>query len=127
MHVKMTRYRPTPVLPALLPVPTQSVANRNRALARRAVAEASAPGAPPLRLSALLVDPGWRSALSRELGNETTRQLEAFLHGEWAPGRKKVFPPREYIFQAFNACPFEQVGSVRVSVLTQLIGQRHMR
>lgn len=100
-----------------LHVPTQIVANRNRALARRAVAVASAPGAPPLRLSALLVEPGWRTALARELESDSTRQLESFLHSEWAPGRKTVFPPRECIFQAFNACPFEQVSVVGMSHL----------
>ncbi|GFR49253.1 hypothetical protein Agub_g11268 [Astrephomene gubernaculifera] len=94
----------------------QIAANHNRALARRAVAESSAPGAPPLSLSSLLVEPGWRAALEGELRGANVRQLEAFLRGEWGAGRKPVFPPQECIFQAFNACPFDQV---RVVILGQ--------
>ncbi|EFJ40573.1 hypothetical protein VOLCADRAFT_69325, partial [Volvox carteri f. nagariensis] len=91
-------------------------ANRNRALARRVLAESSAPGGPKLQLSALLVEPGWRSALAGELAGANLRQLDSFLGAEWAPGRKPVFPPKDCIFQAFNACPFYQV---RVVILGQ--------
>ncbi|GIL64197.1 hypothetical protein Vafri_18170 [Volvox africanus] len=88
----------------------QMTANRNRALARRAVSESSAPGGPPLRLSSLLVESSWKEVLAGELAGANMRQLEAFLQGEWAPGRKPVFPPKDCIFQTFNACPFDQVG-----------------
>ncbi|KXZ52659.1 hypothetical protein GPECTOR_9g704 [Gonium pectorale] len=103
-------------------------ANRNHALARRAVSVASAPGAAPLSLQSLLVEPSWREALAHELGTSSggggggrgaggaLRQLESFLAGEWAPGRKPVYPPREAVFAAFNACPFDQV---RVVILGQ--------
>ncbi|KAG2425257.1 hypothetical protein HXX76_013841 [Chlamydomonas incerta] len=102
----------------------QIAANRNRALARRAAAESAQPGGPPLRLSALLVEPGWRQALAPQLGlggggaaaAGSLSALEPFLAGEWAPGRKKVFPPQADIFAAFNACPFDQV---RVVILGQ--------
>ncbi|GIL88411.1 hypothetical protein Vretifemale_16384 [Volvox reticuliferus] len=94
----------------------QIIANRNRALARRAVSESNAPGGPTLRLSSLLVEQSWREVLAGELAGANMRQLEVFLQGEWAPGRKPVFPPKDCIFQAFNACPFDQV---RVVILGQ--------
>ncbi|GLI66874.1 hypothetical protein VaNZ11_010865 [Volvox africanus] len=94
----------------------QMIANRNRALARRAVSESNAPGGPPLRLFSLLVESSWREVLAGELAGANMKQLEAFLQGEWAPGRKPVFPPKDCIFQTFNACPFDQV---RVVILGQ--------
>ncbi|PNW71093.1 hypothetical protein CHLRE_17g746347v5 [Chlamydomonas reinhardtii] len=120
----------------------QIAANRNRALARRAAAEAAQPGAPPLRLSSLLVEPSWRLALAPQLGLPEAAAggdgggggggraagsssapapgslsvLEPFLAAEWGPGRKRVFPPQPDIFAAFNACPFDQV---RVVILGQ--------
>lgn len=101
-------------------------ANRNRALVRRAIAEAAAAGAeagagsgsapPALSLSTLLVEPTWRDSLGAELQKPYIKKLESFLHGEWAPGRKPVFPPKECVFAAFNACPFDKV---RVVILGQ--------
>ncbi|GLC46933.1 hypothetical protein PLESTM_001946900 [Pleodorina starrii] len=93
----------------------QVAANRNRALARRVVAEAAAGGSQP-SLSSLLVEPSWREALVSELRGSNLRQLESFLHTEWCSGRKPIFPPKECIFQAMNACPFDQV---RVVILGQ--------
>ncbi|KAG2492945.1 hypothetical protein HYH03_008853 [Edaphochlamys debaryana] len=94
----------------------QIAANRNRALARLAVTQASAPGAPPLALASLLTEPSWQEVLGPQLATPGMRSLEAFLRGEWAPGKKPVFPPRDAVFQAFNACPFDRV---RVVILGQ--------
>jgi uracil-DNA glycosylase len=96
----------------------QIIACRNRALARRVVAEAAAAGL-MLRLSSLLVEPTWNEALAAELGSAHMRQLESFLHAEWASGRKAIFPPKDCIFQAFNACPFNKVRT-RPSTLCAL-------
>ncbi|GIL64196.1 hypothetical protein Vafri_18170 [Volvox africanus] len=106
----LTREAAVEMEEGLFPTFWVMTANRNRALARRAVSESSAPGGPPLRLSSLLVESSWKEVLAGELAGANMRQLEAFLQGEWAPGRKPVFPPKDCIFQTFNACPFDQVG-----------------
>lgn len=49
------------------PPRVQVAANRNQALARLACSSADKPGAPPLELAALLVEPSWRAALEPEL------------------------------------------------------------
>ena len=62
------------------------------------VATASARGALP-ELQALLVEPTWREVLAAEFDKPGAKQLQQFLHREWA--EHKVFPPQAEIFR----CP----------------------
>ena len=66
------------------------------ATAAEVVAAASATGALP-ELQALLAEPTWREVLAAEFAKPSTKQLERFLHREWA--EHKVFPPQAEIFR----------------------------
>lgn len=56
----------------------------------------------------------WREAMRPYLGLATLRGLESFVESEYASGT--VYPPREQLFRAFAATPYEQV---RVLLLGQ--------
>ncbi|MEW5315730.1 MAG: hypothetical protein WDW38_007137 [Sanguina aurantia] len=124
---------------ALDPASLRELACRNQDLVSRALATASAAGTPP-EVRALLTEPSWKAALSGVLGGSKARSLQAsgharrvptgscslaaaihdattrsFLHKEWASSAA-VFPPKESIFRALNACPLDQV---RVVILGQ--------
>ena len=74
---------------------------RNMATAAGVVAAASARGALP-ELQALLVEPTWVEVLAAELDKPGAKQLQRFLHQEWA--EHKVFPPQAEIFRWFRIC-----------------------
>lgn len=59
--------------------------------------------------------PKWQSLLSEELSKDYIRELFHFIEGEEKSG-KEIFPPREQIFSALEATPFEKV---RVVILGQ--------
>ena len=64
--------------------------------AAEVVSAASARGALP-ELQALLVEPTWREVLAAEFEKPGIKQLQRFLHREWA--EQKVFPPQAEIFR----------------------------
>ena len=71
-------------------------AARNMTTAAEVVATASARGALP-EVQALLVEPTWREVLAAEFDKPGAKQLQKFLHREWA--EHKVFPPQAEIFR----------------------------
>ncbi|CAN0410922.1 unnamed protein product, partial [Hapterophycus canaliculatus] len=50
---------------------------------------------------------GWATALSGETSKAYFRRLQAFLDKQYAS--KRVFPPRELLFNAFDSCPLRNV------------------
>uniref|UniRef100_A0A1D2A5Q9 Uracil-DNA glycosylase n=2 Tax=Auxenochlorella protothecoides TaxID=3075 RepID=A0A1D2A5Q9_AUXPR len=64
---------------------------------------------------AQLLAPAWRDLMGDQLSASYFRELEAFLVAEWG-GKTPIFPPRDQIFRALNACPIDKV---RVVVLGQ--------
>lgn len=90
----------------------QAAASRNQALARLAVASSEQPGAAPLALEALLVEPGWRAALAPHFAKPYFKALNAFWQAEVQGRRKPVYPPRDMVFRALNTCPLDQVKVV---------------
>lgn len=75
-------------------------------------APAAAKQAPPGILVDLLTEPSWRSALDADLRKPYFASLQTFVQGELAPGKPRVYPPREAIFRAFNSCPFNDIKVV---------------
>ena len=74
---------------------------RNMSKAAEVVAAASARGALP-DLQELLVEPTWREVLAAEFDKPTFKQLQRFLHREWA--EQKIFPPQAEIFRYYSPC-----------------------
>ena len=54
--------------------------------------------------------PSWEERLSTEIGKNYFKKLELFLDREYLS--KKIYPPKEQIFTAFNACSFDQIKVV---------------
>lgn len=69
---------------------------------------------PPL--ADLILEPTWKAALSVELNKPYFKELERYVHGEWAARPSGVYPPREMVFRAFNSCSF---NDIKVVVLGQ--------
>ena len=88
-------------------------ANRNLALARRAVIACEKQGTAPA-LSDLLVDSSWQDALRGEFSKPYFLDLQRFVESAWSSSM--VFPPKACVFRAFNAVPLDQV---RVVILGQ--------
>jgi len=64
------------------------------------------------------LEPSWRAALSAELEKDYFAALQEFVAAQFAkckPGAQ-VLPPAELVFQAFYACPLNQV---RVCIIGQ--------
>lgn len=61
------------------------------------------------------IEPSWRAVLSDEFQQPYFAQLKQFLHDEKKAG-KTIFPPGQFIFNAFHLTPFE---AVRVVILGQ--------
>lgn len=59
------------------------------------------------QLQSLLVEPSWLAVLGPEFEKPYMQQLQGFLQQEW--GSQTIYPPRDSIFRAFNAVPFDQV------------------
>ena len=85
----------------------------NTAEARRVVAACAAQGRLPA-LADLLVEPGWKRALTPTLASASG--LEAFVHSEWAAGDVAVYPAQHQVFRALNACPLD---ATRVIIVGQ--------
>lgn len=86
--------------------------------ARRHAQSCAASGTMPL-LTELLAEPGWRAALEEALSGTQARELQAFVHSQWAEderGGAAIYPPRHLLFDAFNACP---LSATRVVVVGQ--------
>jgi hypothetical protein len=61
-----------------------------------------------------LIDESWRPVLQKETKKPYFSKLEQFIASEY--NSKRVFPPRELIFTAFNLCPLDKVkGAEHVS------------
>ncbi|KAG8346224.1 putative uracil-DNA glycosylase [Trypanosoma vivax] len=75
-------------------------------------------------LFSLILDPGWRSFLE-PLARTNFKGIEQFINHEIAKG-KRVLPPKEFIFSAFNSTPLD---GLKVVLLGQdpyhNIGQAH--
>lgn len=102
-------------IPAGGPGPTprqllRSVANKNMALAKRAVKQAALQNE-ALKLSELLVEPSWKGHMGAEFDKPYMEQLQKFLQQEWA-GREAIFPPQPFIFRAYNTVPFDKIKVV---------------
>jgi broad specificity polyphosphatase/5'/3'-nucleotidase SurE len=54
-----------------------------------------------------LIDESWRPVLQKETKKPYFSKLEQFIANEY--NSKRVFPPRELIFTAFNLCPLDKV------------------
>jgi uracil-DNA glycosylase len=52
----------------------------------------------------------WKTLLSNELGASYFQQLATFLVETYQT--KRIFPPKNLVFNAFNACPLDQVKVV---------------
>ena len=61
------------------------------------------------------IDPSWKAALKHEFNKPYFQQIVSFLKTEKALG-KKIFPPGNLIFNAFDQTPFDEV---RVVILGQ--------
>ena len=117
----------------------RAAANRAATVAKAAWDEARAAGRPAPPLGSLLVEPSWRSALSRAVvpglssssssppsggfsssppPSAAAVALQSFLEKEWASSSAAatVFPPPWLVFRALNEVP---LGSARVVVIGQ--------
>src|SRR3989344_129713 len=56
------------------------------------------------------IEPSWKEALKDEFEKPYFKELTEFVRGEYLA--KKVFPPPQYIFNAFELTPFEKVKVV---------------
>ena len=56
------------------------------------------------------IEESWKERLSGEFEKDYFRQLTGFVKEEYK--RTTVYPPGPHIFEAFNACPFNQVKVV---------------
>ncbi|NYI49871.1 uracil-DNA glycosylase [Macellibacteroides fermentans] len=56
------------------------------------------------------IEESWKERLSGEFEKDYFRQLIGFVKEEYK--RTTVYPPGPHIFEAFNACPFNQVKVV---------------
>ncbi|XP_069110515.1 uracil-DNA glycosylase-like [Argopecten irradians] len=69
-------------------------------------------GAPgTLDLSSFLKDEGWKCELRSEFTKDYFKSLEANLAKDYATGTQ-IFPPKDFIFNAFNVTPFDKVKVV---------------
>jgi uracil-DNA glycosylase len=57
------------------------------------------------------LEESWNNVLSEEFEKEYMKKLKAFLQNEKQEG-KKVYPPGNLIFNAFNHTPFDKVKAV---------------
>lgn len=86
-------------------------ANKNHALCKQVINKAEANGTQPL-LADLLIEPAWHALLSKELkAPYFSKDLQDFLAQEWS-GTKPIFPPKQVIFRALNACPPQETKVV---------------
>lgn len=56
------------------------------------------------------IEPSWKAALKEEFEKPYFKILAEFVRGEYLAGR--VFPPPQFIFRAFELCPFDAVKVV---------------
>jgi uracil-DNA glycosylase len=56
------------------------------------------------------IEESWKNKLKEEFNKEYFEQLTAFVKEEYAA--KKIYPPANLIFNAFNLCPYDKVKVV---------------
>jgi len=56
------------------------------------------------------ISESWKAHLEREFEKPYFKQLERFVDNEYQ--EHEIFPPQEFIFKAFNTCPFEDIKVV---------------
>lgn len=56
------------------------------------------------------IESGWKSRLQTEFGKEYFVKLTDFVRSEY--GKGAVYPPGSLIFNAFDACPFDNVKAI---------------
>jgi hypothetical protein len=59
-------------------------------------------------LARLLVEPSWQQALGSEMAKPYFTRLSDFVDKEYRNGT--VYPPRDLVLRALNACPLDQVS-----------------
>jgi len=56
------------------------------------------------------IEPSWKEALQEEFSKPYFKELSEFVRGEYLAAR--VFPPPQFIFNAFALCPFNKIKVV---------------
>ncbi len=54
----------------------------------------------------------WKEQLQQEFNSEYFQQLTAFVKSEYQAFPNQIFPKGNYIFRAFDACPFDELKVV---------------
>jgi len=61
-------------------------------------------------MSDVKMDAGWRRILQPQFDQPYVEELFRFVREEYRV--RLIYPPSEFVFQAFNACPWEQLNVV---------------
>jgi uracil-DNA glycosylase len=59
-----------------------------------------------------LLDEPWKTLLSAEFEQAYFKELETFVSQSYTNGKPRVYPPKEQLFAAFNACNWEDLKVV---------------
>ena len=76
----------------------------------RAMSSGPAAASSDWQLSLNDLEPGWREALLAEERKPYFTRLSKFVTAQYAS--KRIFPPRQKIFEAFRLCPYDKVRVV---------------
>lgn len=63
-----------------------------------------------LYMKDIKIEPSWREALKEEFEKPYFKKLAEFVRGEYLSA--KVFPPPQFIFRAFELCPYDTANVV---------------
>ncbi|NRA12321.1 MAG: uracil-DNA glycosylase [Crocinitomicaceae bacterium] len=58
------------------------------------------------------IESSWKNRLEKEFSKPYFKQLVTFVDGEYESCPDSIFPPKNQIFRAFEACPFDDVKVV---------------
>jgi len=93
------------------PVPLKKLKENMPAIEKNVESKTTPSNASARPYAALLKDDKWKQILAGEFDKPYWQRLEDFLQSEERAG-KKVFPPKEHIFRAFDSCSMEEVKVV---------------
>jgi uracil-DNA glycosylase len=62
----------------------------------------------------LTMNNSWSNLLQKEFEKDYFRQLTDFVSKEYTEKKGSIFPPSDFIFQAYNECPLDQLKVVIV-------------
>lgn len=60
----------------------------------------------------LNIEKSWKSVLNDEFHKDYFLKLKSFVEDAYQANKKAIFPPKEVVFKAFDACPFEHLKVV---------------